>query len=154
MTIQKLREKRDLVVIVGILLAFAAVFLWIKIYPAIEDPLIKHHDEVTIQIINKYQDTDMVGSWGAGENKMESALQQQVVSVLGKGSTHRVFLVGTHTNKMFGTMYRIELQDGNKHKSIWLGGDHSYVLIGEKTYRYIIDPDIIIAELDALLTAN
>ena len=151
---QKIKNNRELVAIAAILFAFIAIFLWIKIYPTIEDPLVENSDEVTILMINKYQDTEMVGSWGVGENKMKSVLQQQVVSVLGKGSTHRVFLVGTHTNQMFGTMYRIELQDGNKHKSIWLGGDRSYVLIGEKTYRYIIDSDIIIAELDALLTAN
>ena len=76
-----------------------------------------------------------------------------MVSILDKGTTCRTFARRIYTNQMFGVMYRIELQDGNIYKSIWLGGDCSYVQINNKTYRFINEPEGIIAELEALLVA-
>ena len=155
---QKLKENRDLVAIVVILLAIAAIFLWIKIYPTIEDPLIENPDELHIIQITPIENGEYAERWYIGD-KLTDELSTSVKELLVPLTTTRTFkgdgVVGgviTGSSSLNDSKYYITVVDGDKEKDIWLGKESTCTIRG-KEIRNINDPESIIAELYALLAA-
>lgn len=155
---QKLKENKDLLKIAAIILVFAAVFLWIKIYPTIEDPLIENPDELQITRIIPIENGQYAEQWYNGNNLTDD-LHTAVKELLVPLTTTRTFegdgVVGGSIigdSSLNDSKYYIYVMDGELEKTILLGKENTCTIRGNGV-RSINDSESIIADLDALLDA-
>ena len=148
---QKIKENCDLIAIAAILLAFVLLFIWIKIYPTIEDPLIEYPEETSVLIIDLFEDGERAESWYRGEHITED-MEKAIIEILFSAETKKSF-DADKGQSLDDVRYCIMLVDGDKSKTIWFGVENICHVDNEEFYD-IIDSDGIIAELDALFTAT
>ena len=155
---QKLKGNKDLLKIAAIILVFAAVFLWIKVYPTIEDSLIENPDELEITRIIPIENGQYAEQWYNGNNLTDD-LYTAIKELLVPLTTTRTFecdgVVGgaiIGDSSLNDSKYYIYVMDGDLEKTILLGKENTCTIRG-KGVRSINDSESIIADLDALLDA-
>jgi len=151
---QKLKENRDLVAIAAILLAFVMLFIWIKIYPTIEDPLIEDPDDTWIIVIDLFEDAERAKTWRKGDNLTDD-MEKSIIEMLSSMEIKKSFDVGKGQS-LDDTNYCIMLFDGNTSKTIWFGNESFCRVDNEGLCDIVTSDDVVaetITELDALLAA-
>ena len=153
---RKLKENFDFIVIGGILLVSVVVFVWVKIYPTIVDPLIENPDQFKVNYIVEYQDEYIVATWGRGTPAIDNELNREMLDILEDKSATRVFRSENTGKGLNGNTYYISFSDGDTMKEIIMGeNDTTYGDISDgKRIGNINESERLIAEIREVLASS